>query len=149
MFINDICDVVSDLDVTMKLFADDAKIYSELDSGLSDDLCTACSSVASWVEKWQMHLATNKCIATRIKIKTNHEATSVDRYMLGNEHLNWCTEVHDLGILVDHKLLFNQHIASIIHDARVRVRSIMHSFCSKYSSVLIKAFTTYVRPMLE
>jgi ribonuclease P/MRP protein subunit RPP40 len=31
IFINDICDVVSDLDVTMKLFADDAKIYSELD----------------------------------------------------------------------------------------------------------------------
>jgi Reverse transcriptase (RNA-dependent DNA polymerase) len=28
MFINDICDVVSDLHVTIKMFADDAKIYS-------------------------------------------------------------------------------------------------------------------------
>jgi hypothetical protein len=27
MFVNDICDVVSDLNVTMKLFADDAKMY--------------------------------------------------------------------------------------------------------------------------
>jgi hypothetical protein len=96
-----------------------------------------------------MRLATNKCIALRITNKTNHEATSVDRYMLGNEHLNWCTEVRDLGVLVDHKLLFNQHIANIIHKARVRARLIIRSFCSKDSSVLIKAFVTYVRPMLE
>jgi hypothetical protein len=45
MLINDICDVVSDYNVTMKLFADDAKIYNELDSGLSDDLLMACSRV--------------------------------------------------------------------------------------------------------
>jgi ribonuclease P/MRP protein subunit RPP40 len=102
MFIINICDVVSDLNVTMKLFADDAKIYSELDSGLSDDLCTACSRVASWAENWQMRLATNKCIALRITNKTNHEDTSVDRYMLGNEYLNRCTELRDLGVLVEY-----------------------------------------------
>jgi hypothetical protein len=96
-----------------------------------------------------MRLATNKCIALRITNKTNHEATSVDRYMLGNEHLNWRTEVRDLGVLVDHKLLFNQHVANIIHKARVRARLIIRSFCSKDSSVLMKAFVTYVRPMLE
>jgi hypothetical protein len=80
VFINDIWDVVSDLNVTMKLFADDAEIYGELNSGLSDDLRTACSRVVSWAENWQMRLATNKCIALRITNKTNHEATSVDRY---------------------------------------------------------------------
>jgi hypothetical protein len=64
MFINDIRDVVSDLNVTMKLFADDAKIYSELDSGRSDDLRTACNRVVSWAENWQMRLATSKCICS-------------------------------------------------------------------------------------
>jgi hypothetical protein len=68
MFTNDICDVGSDLDVTMKLFADDAKMYSEFDSRLSDDLCTACSRVASWAEKWQMRLATNSSGVARICI---------------------------------------------------------------------------------
>jgi hypothetical protein len=29
------CDVVADLNVSVKLFADDAKIYSELDLGLN------------------------------------------------------------------------------------------------------------------
>jgi hypothetical protein len=37
MFINDICDVVSDLNVTTKIFADDPKICSVPDLGLADD----------------------------------------------------------------------------------------------------------------
>jgi hypothetical protein len=67
--------------------------------------------------------------------------------MLSGFH--WCTEVRDLGVLVDHKLLFNQHTANITHKARVRARLVIRSFCSKDSSVLIKAFVTYVRLMLE
>jgi ribonuclease P/MRP protein subunit RPP40 len=149
IFINDICDVVADLNVTMKLFADDAKIYSELDLGLSNDLCTACDRIMSWAENWQMRLATNKCTALRITNKTSHDATSADHYMLGKEHLNWCTEARDLGVLIDNKLQFNQHIASVVHKARARARLIVRSFCSRDSSVLMKAFITYVRPMLE
>ena len=45
MFVNDICDVVSDINVTIKMFADDAKIYSVLDLSLADDLCTACNRI--------------------------------------------------------------------------------------------------------
>ena len=49
MFINDICDV-SDLNVTIIMFADDAKIYSVLDLGLADDLCTACNRIVLCTE---------------------------------------------------------------------------------------------------
>jgi ribonuclease P/MRP protein subunit RPP40 len=110
MFINDICDVVSDHNLTMKLLRDDVKIYSELDSGLSDNLLIACSRVVSRAENWQKHLATIKCIAQRITNKTRHEVTTVDCYTLENEHLNWCTELRALGVLVDHNLQFSQHI---------------------------------------
>jgi hypothetical protein len=40
IFIDDMCDIVADLIVTMKLFAG-AKIWSDFDLGLSNDLCTA------------------------------------------------------------------------------------------------------------
>ena len=149
MFVNDICDVVSDLNVTIKMFADDAKIYSVLDLGLADDLCTACNRIAYWAENWQMRIATNKCLALRITNKTKHETTSADRYMLGGEYLNWCTEARDLGVLVDNKLLFNQHIANIVHKAHIRARLILRSFSSRDCNILMKAFVTYVRPLLE
>jgi hypothetical protein len=45
---------VADLNVSVKLFADDAKLYSVLDFGLSHDLSSACSRIASWAENWQM-----------------------------------------------------------------------------------------------
>ena len=64
------------------------KIYSVLDLGLADDLCTACNRTAYWAENWQMRIATNKCLALRITNKTKHETTSADRYMLGGEYLN-------------------------------------------------------------
>jgi hypothetical protein len=52
-------------------------------------------------------------------------------YSLGGERLNWCTEIRDLGILVDNKLSFNQHIANIAHKAHVCARLILRCFCSR------------------
>ena len=69
--------------------------------------------------------------------------------MLGGEYLNWCTEARDLGVLVDNKLLFNQHIANIVHKAHIRARLILRSFSSRDCNILMKAFVTYVRPLLE
>lgn len=149
IYINDLHDIVSDLNITVKLFADDAKIYSVLDAGLSDDLCTACSRITQWAENWQMRLALNKCNVLRITNKTRHETTTAERYMLGGEYLSWCTEARDLGILVDNKLLFNQHISSMVHKAHVRARLILRCFSSRDCSVLLKAFNAYVRPLLE
>jgi hypothetical protein len=89
MFINDIYDVVTDLSVTMKLLANDAKKYNELDLGLSNDLYTACDRIKSWAENWQMRRTTNECTAAlRIINKTSHYATSTDHYILEKEHLN-------------------------------------------------------------
>jgi hypothetical protein len=73
----------------------------------------------------------------------------VDRYMLGGEYLNWCTEARDLGVLDDNKLLFNQHIANIVLKAHIRARLILHSFSSRDCNILMKAFITYMQPLLE
>jgi hypothetical protein len=96
-----------------------------------------------------MRVATNKCFALRITNKTKHETMSADRYMLGGEYLNWCTEARGLGVLVDNKLLFNQHIANIVHKAHIRARLILRSFSSRDCNFLMKAFVTYVRPLLD
>jgi hypothetical protein len=116
---------------------------------LSHDLSSACSRIASWAENWQMRIASNKCIALRITNKVMHVTTSNDRYLLGHEYVNWCTEARDLGILIDNKLSFNQHVSNIAHKAGVRARLILRSFCSKDCRVLLKAYITYVRPLLE
>ena len=55
----------------------------------------------------------------------------------------------DLGVQVDSRLNFNQHIDSIVSRAHLRANQILRCFASKHPETLFKAFSTYVRPLLE
>jgi len=57
--------------------------------------------------------------------------------------------VRDLGVLVDNRLTFRDHINSIVSRGHVRAMQIWRCFLCKDVENLIRAFTTYVRPMLE
>ena len=48
LFINDIVDVVFGLQVKMKLFADDVKLYSILNLNGPTDLFRACDLITGW-----------------------------------------------------------------------------------------------------
>jgi hypothetical protein len=66
---NDIGEAVTNLNVTVELFADDTKMLNELDFASSRELKTACSRIASCAENWQMQIALNKGIALCITNK--------------------------------------------------------------------------------
>jgi len=56
--------------------------------------------------------------------------------------------VRDLGVLIDSHLTFRDHINSIVSRGHLRSMQIWRCFLCKDGSILCKAFTTYVRPML-
>jgi hypothetical protein len=57
--------------------------------------------------------------------------------------------VRDLGVMIDSKLNFQQHINNTIVSANARANLILKCFISKDVNVLCKSFCTYVRPILE
>ena len=57
--------------------------------------------------------------------------------------------VRDVGIIVDDSLKFDKHISFIVHKAMSCCKLILKSFQSKDKTLLVKAFNTYVRPILE
>ena len=57
--------------------------------------------------------------------------------------------VKDFGIHVDNQLPFINHVNQIVAKAHVRSRLIHRCFLSKDRSALVKAYVTYVRPLLE
>ena len=57
--------------------------------------------------------------------------------------------IRDLGVIVDNRLRFKDHITSIVTRAHVRAMQIWHCFLCKEIDVLMKAFITYVHPLLE
>jgi len=55
----------------------------------------------------------------------------------------------DLGIYVDNDLKFAQQIYKITHIDHSWAALILKCFCTRDAEVLIKAYCTYVRPILE
>jgi len=59
------------------------------------------------------------------------------------------TSCRDLGITVSSDLSFTGHISSIVSHANFRVNAIRRCFVSRDRDLLVKAFTVYVRHILE
>jgi len=74
---------------------------------------------------------------------------SQHRYMIIDKVLDTVETVRDLGVIVDYHLKFDAHISSIVHKAMVRARLILRCFVSRNCKLLLKAYMTYVRPILE
>ena len=59
------------------------------------------------------------------------------------------TSVQDLGITFDTNLSFTAHITTVTLSANQRVNLLFRSFFSRNTNILVKAYITYVRPLLE
>ena len=68
---------------------------------------------------------------------------------LGTAVLPTCNTIRDLGIQVDDKLKFSEHINLIVSKALSRSYLLRKCFVSRNRDNLVKGFTVYVRPLLE
>ena len=58
-------------------------------------------------------------------------------------------DVIDLGITFDANLSFSVHITTITVSANQRVNLLFRAYHSRNIKTLVKAYITYVRPLLE
>ena len=70
-------------------------------------------------------------------------------YTLNDINISRASACKDLGIIIDHKLSFTQHISVIVSRAHARASHIHKCFLSRARATLVRAFITYVRPILE
>jgi hypothetical protein len=147
LYINDLSDGFKTSSCTLKLYADDVKLYSSYQIGeYSIPLVQAINYLTEWSTAWQLQIAYNKCVAHKIATLN----TTVNyHYEINGNKLEWSSCTRDLGIYMDNDLKFTQHISKIVHTGHSRANLILKCFITRDSDVLIKAFCTYVRPVLE
>jgi hypothetical protein len=146
IFINDIESVCHGA-TTLKLFADDAKLYTRVDiCSSSISLQQSLSNLSAWAKTWQMSINIHKCsvLSTRNKGRPVNKAYYIDDCLLPNS-----VEAVDLGITISHDLSFNSHINKIVAKAHQRGSTFFRGFTSRNPLLVRKAFITYVRPLLE
>jgi len=147
IYINDIVDLFDGSDVRVKLYVDDIKIYLEITNDTDcATLQTFIDKITVWSHSWQLKLANKKCQHSGISLS---RAICPADYYVTDVKLPTVHNVRDLGVLIDSHLTFRDHINSIVSRGHLRSMQIWRCFLCKGASILCKAFTTYVRPMLE
>ena len=147
LFINDLSSVVNNLECTIKLFADDLKLYSSYrDMNHSHDLTVALDRIIIWSDTWQLPIASKKCFAHRIALSLHSISFN---YKLGDCILDWSSNPKDLGVIMDSRQNNKKHIARVIHVANTRAYLILKCFKTRNPIILVRAFTTYIRPIIE
>ena len=134
LYVNDLPDAVAS-DVYMS--ADDTKIYRPMTSHedttiLQNDL----DCLQSWSAKWLLNLNLHKCKVMSITKSTACNHDTADYYLKNQSSMSSstsilrCTEEIDLGVVLDIKLSFRNHISMSINKANRLLGIIRRSFCA-------------------
>ena len=149
IFINDIDNVCYGR-TSLKLFADDAKLYSEIDlNHSSSSLQTSLNNLAAWADAWQLLINVEKCfVLSTVRSKRSNQSIS-NKYYLNGVLLTNNACVLDLGVTISSDLSYTTHVNNIVAKALQRSSILFRGFASRNLQLLRKAFVTYIRPILE
>ena len=144
LFLLYINDLPARLKSTVKLFADDTKIYrtisSEEDAAkLQHDL----NMLAAWSDTWHMNFNADKCAVVQVKKGSNYV------YTLNGKELASVKQQKDLGLLVSSNLMPRNHIETICSKVNRKTGMTKRCFMNKSQKQMTKIYETVSRPVLE
>ena len=149
LFIYYINDLPDSTDQIMRLFADDSKVYSEINSQEDvDKLQKGINDMVQWSEKWLMRFNSKKC---KILHLGKNNKKHVYHMKEGNEtrQLEATDCEKDLGVNVDPLLSFEQHINQVCNKGRSISGLIMRTMTYRNWDIMVPLFKALVRPHLE
>jgi hypothetical protein len=122
------------------LYADDSKIFSTNPRSLQKSL----ARLDTFIENRQLRLAADKCQHLTIARKHTDQ-----QFYLEGQRISKTDVVTDLGLMVKSDLKWNRQISYLRAKGSTRCYQILRSFRSNHIWTYVKAYNTYVRPILE
>lgn len=142
-YVNDLPSACSDCQIEM--FADDAKAYKVIRQPQHRVyLQSALNALCKWSKKWLLQLSVDKCIYLQLGYFDEAFSYSLDGHILKPQK-----QARDLGVTLQYNLKPGLHCTDIAHKASIRANLIIKSFLSHDPFTIVRAFTVYVRPLLE
>lgn len=144
VFINDI---VHDIPVKIKLFADDCVLYNEICNHNDQAVLNASlEKIQTWCTRWQMTLNYKKTVSMTI---TRKKAPLKHTYQINNHSLAEVSCFKYLGVLITSDLKWNEHVTYIQKKAMRKLGYLRRMLPKASQDTKLLAYKTYIRPLLE
>lgn len=145
LFIVYVDDLQADLSGNILKFADDTKIYREVQTK-SD--CTKLQQdlqrLSDWVETWKMKLNPLKCSVVHLGVKNPRH-----QYILGGTKLTVNSHERDLGIIFQDDLEVDEQVGTVVKKANRMLGFISRTYTSRTKVNILPLYKTLVRPLVE
>ena len=148
LFINDMPD---DIMSSIKIFADDTKVYKDVQT--KEDMLTLQKDVyalCDWSLKWQLTFNASKCTHMtygNAKVKSKYKMKEGDGKVTDIKHDDEVEK--DLGVLFDTKLSFRQHIGCTVKKVNRMIGLTRRTFHYMDQEVFRLLFTSLMRPHMD
>ena len=148
IFVNDL---PNGMECSTKLFADDTKIYSakkpsDIETSLQNDI----NKLYTWTQTWLMELNAKKC--KQMLVSTNVAAIK-DKFSIPSGQqkieIQIVQEEKDLGVVIDERLKFSEHVHKAVAKANRNVSLIFRNFTYIDIETFLALYKSLVRPHLE
>ena len=149
LFINDLPEEV---DSTVYLFADDTKIYRQVaTTGDVSTLQNDIDNLFNWSSTWLLRFHPDKCKALHISNRSSSAGGvyTMNKYEGGSVTLEAITNEKDIGVTMDKRLQFEEHIHIQIKKANMMMGIIRRSFAHLDMETFCLLYKALVRPHLE
>ena len=145
VFINDLPEVIK---VLIKLFADNAKLFSVVTSYADNRAQFSLNRAVDWSKVWKMIFNIIKCHHLHIgkKITETTYTTESDGQQVELEKVK---NEKDLGVIIDRNLTFRDHITSKVNIANRNVGIIFRTFTYIDQEIFLNLYKSIIRPHLE
>lgn len=146
LFVNDISLILKHLKIL--IYADDMKLFMEIKNTVDNDIyLNEIRIFDNWCNKSLLQLNVKKCNLITFSRKRSTPSITVT---LGNQPVQKCERVRDLGVILDAKLTFTDHYNTIIHRATNMlsfIKRFSYNFQDPYTIKTL--YVAYVRSIIE
>lgn len=145
-FINDLPTIV---DCSVKIFADDTKLYDVVDdTEKSKNKIQSCiNALVGWANKWLIQFNREKCKVLHLGSKNPQHV-----YHMGCDEQHRLDETvaeKDLGVIVDPDLSFDKHINETVKKGNKLTGMLSRVITNKSKDIMVPLYKSLVRPVLE
>ena len=144
IFINDLPELAR---ATLYLFADDSKIFKKITNNEDKEAMQQDLNIMEeWSRKWLPEFHPDKLKCIHMSLKPDEDRCN---YKVGNFQVKSVVNEKDLGITVDNRLNFEEHMAQRIKKANGTMAMIRRAFQFMDRRIFLPLYTGMVRSGIE